>query len=110
MKLSHIKTSFTHIRIPKRGEYRTISSKAHHDWKMMVVGFILLSAVAIAGNFYLFWQISNSSFSADSSTVAPSQDTVSKKNLEDTVTFFKNRQARLLDLQTNKPSAPDPAL
>ncbi len=101
------KKTISNIRLPKRTEFRTISAKAHHDWKLMVLAFIFLSCLAIAGNFYLFWQIDNETYE-DTSGNAPS-GVVSQKNLEDTVAFFKNRQARLEDLQNHKPQVPDPS-
>lgn len=94
----------------RRGEYRTISAKAHHDWKIMVVVGMCGIFVAIAGNVYLFFQVDNGTALNDGGVQNQSSDVVSKKNLEDTVLFFKERQARLEDLKTIKPDVVDPSM
>jgi hypothetical protein len=110
LKSFNAKKFFSKFRIPERKEFRTISAKSQHDWKLIVISFFILSFVAIAGNVYLFLEINSGGLFVSSTITATSSEVVSKKNLEDTVSFFNNRQARLDDLKKNKPNFPDPSL
>ena len=110
MKTPNFKNILSHIHLPKRTEFRTISAKARHDWKLIVVFFITLSLCVMGGNFYLFKQIDSGKIFDTSNASTTSASVVSKKNLEDTVQFFRERQARFEDLKTIKPSVPDPSL
>jgi hypothetical protein len=112
MKIPDIKKILSRIRIPRLADYRTISDKAHHDWKIIIVLFMLFSLGAIAGNYIFFEQVDNGALFVETAAgeSAESIDVVSKKNLEDTVQFFKEKQARLEDLKTMKPSVADPSL
>ncbi len=110
MKSFDIKKILNSIHLPQRHEYKTISSKAHHDWKMMVLSCFVLSAFSIAGNIYFFAKINNGSLFSAEAAAEPVSDVVSKKNLEDTVVFFKNKQARFEDLKTLKPSVVEPSM
>lgn len=109
-----MKINFDTIKIKlkslRKGEYRTISAKAHHDWKIMVIVCICGIFVAIAWNVYLFFQIDGGIELSSGETENTSSEVVSKKNLEDTVQFFKERQARLEDLKTIKPDVTDPSM
>lgn len=112
MKIPDIKKILSRIRFPRLADYRTISDKAHHDWKIIIVLFIIFSLATIAGNFLFFQQVDRGALFIQPSGEVPAAnaDVVSKKNLEDTVQFFRERQARLEDLKTIKPSVPDPSL
>ena len=94
----------------RHGEYRTISAKAHHDWKIMVMSFTVLVGITITINIYLFLQINSGTSLGGGQTVATSTGVVSKKNLEETVQFFQERKARLEDLKTIKPDVVDPSM
>ena len=110
MKSFDIKKIVSRIHLPQRHEYRTISSKAHHDWMLMVILCFLLSLVSIGWNLYLFQELSTGSMHTEASVSDQVTGVVSKKNLEDTVAFFAKKQARLEDLKTQKPNTVDPSM
>lgn len=112
MKTLNFKKIISKIHLPRVTDFRTIGDKAHHDWKIIIVLFIIFSLVTIFGNYLFFQEVDDGSIFVQTETVESTvnTDVVSKKNLEDTVQFFKERQARLEDLKTIKPSVPDPSL
>lgn len=110
MKPTDFKKIFSNLKLPKRREYRTISSKARHDWKLIIVLFIFASLFAISWDVYLFWKINDGSIFENNQEAPPRTKIVSKRNLEDTVKYFNESKVRLDDLLNNKPNAIDPSL
>ncbi len=112
MKLSDfsIKHIWSNLREPRKSEFRTISTKAHHDWKVILFGFLLVSIAVMVINMLLFFRINSGELFSPASPVSVRSGVVSKKNLEDTVKFFAERQTHLQELKTTKPTVADPSL
>ncbi len=91
-------------------DYKTISSKAHHDWRIMLVTFFFLWIAIVLGSLYMFVQIDRGEIFTSQTTQEENQATVSKKLLEETVEFFEGRKIKLEQLQTQKSIPADPSL
>lgn len=110
MKNIDIKNLFSLLRAFKRREFRTISSKARHDWKIMVVSFLFLAFVVIVGHFLFFRQIESGKIYTQMIVEDKSPVTVSKDTLEETVIFFGERKTHLDELQMGREVVTDPSL
>ena len=76
----------------------------------MILLCFALSVISIVGNTYLFIKINSGELykmQAENELLA---GVVSKQNLENTVEFFKKKQARLEELKTTKPSTIEPSI
>jgi hypothetical protein len=110
MKSFNIKKIFAKLRSHKRTEYKTISSKAHHDWKTMVIMFFFLWIVVIFGSGYIFIKINKGEIFLIESKIESKQSSVDKKLLETTVASFEGRKIEFEKLKTEKPKTVDPSL
>ncbi len=110
MKSIDFKKIFLKIKAPKRKEFRTISSKAHHDWKFILISFFILSTLVVSLNTYIFFEISKGEIFVKEIESGLGSEVISEKNLENAVRFFEERQIRFDRLQIEKPVIPDPSL
>jgi len=97
-------------RLTFRREFRTISSKAHHDWRIMLVFFFLLWIATVLGSLYIFVQIDRGDIFVAENKQEENPVTISKKLLEDTVEVFEGRKIKLEQLETKRSSLSDPSL
>jgi len=110
MESINIKKILSKIRIPKRKEFRTISAKSHHDWKMILILFFVLSLLFVVGNTYFFFKINKGEIFINPTEEAGEEGVISEKKLEGAVDFFEDRQIRLERLQSEIPTIIDPSL
>jgi hypothetical protein len=110
MKKINFKKLLSQMHLPKKKEYRTISGKGQHDWKILSISFLIVALLVIAGNTLLFLKVNNPETASDLSGTNVTSNTISQKNLENTVQFFQARATRLTELKLNKPNVTDPSL
>jgi hypothetical protein len=109
MKDIRIKEIFSKL---KRGptEYRTVSSKAHHDWKFMIIFFFLAWILIMAGSMYIFIEISRGEIFTVSALSNDKKNTLDKKVLESTVDYYESKKVKLNELKTVRSTTPDPSI
>jgi hypothetical protein len=110
MKLPNFKNIFSRFSFHKRGQYKTISEKSNHDWKIIIVSFIILAIIILAGSLYMFIGVSRGDiFLVEQKTEGVVQ-TINKDELANTVKFFESRKAHFEELKANRPTVGDPSL
>lgn len=110
MKSFDIKKITAHLTLPKRREYRSVSAKAHHDWKMMLVSFFFLWVIIFSLSLFLFFQIEGGKIFQTSVPVVEAKPVINKKILDDVVNSYEARRIHSEELKTQKTNIQDPSL
>lgn len=105
-----LKTILQKLHIPKRAEYRTISAKAHHDWKLITILSALLIIIVVLYNVSLFSKVTHDETTTPTSARTLSREAVSQKTLQDTIDYYKAKSEKLSELKTSRPNTYDPSL
>lgn len=110
MNIPNFQTLFQKLRPGNRGEFRTISEKASHDWKQMVLVFALFSLIAIGGGLYTFVLIARGElFQGDGVQVAEIKK-INQKELDSVIKFFDTKKQVLEGLSDRTSQVGDPSL
>jgi hypothetical protein len=110
MKSFDFKKLTASLKLPKRGEYKSISAKAQHDWKIMLVSFFVLWIIIISLSMFLFFQIEGGKIFQTNAQQVENKPVINKAVLEDVVNSFEAKKARGEGLKTQKLNIPDPSL
>jgi hypothetical protein len=110
MRDINIKKILQKLSFIKKGEYRSISSKVHHDWKIMLITFFVLWVFIIILSTFFFSEISKGEIFTNQSNPTDAKLILDTKSLNDTVTLFESRIQNINDVKTQKMSIPDPSL
>lgn len=109
MKSIDIKKIFSRITNIKRLEFKSVSSKARFDWKVMIIIFFFIWIGVIVYSTTIFFDIDKGTFFT--SEVVQNQQTsiINKKTLDTVITMFEEKSKKLEELKTNTVSIPDPS-
>jgi hypothetical protein len=110
MKNFDIKKILASLKPTPQKQYRSISAKAHHDWKVVILLFSLVWVAVFLASLYIFFVINNGDFFQNDTVVTPPQTTINKKALSDTVDFYSTKAQKLNQLETNPPKVVDPSI
>lgn len=105
------KLNLKKIKIPKnlfKREYKAISDKARHDWKIMIIFFLLVYVAITIVNFFIFFEIDKGEIFSVSPQSETRENSVNKKLLEETVNIFESKRIKFENLRSV--SIPDPSL
>jgi membrane associated rhomboid family serine protease len=58
MKPLNFKNFFSKMKPTRRREFRSISEKAHFDWRLILICFFVATVLSVAGSVYIFIQVS----------------------------------------------------
>lgn len=94
----------------KPSEYRTISAKAHHDWRIIIMLFAVLGVCIVAGNVMLFRKIASGEHFSTPIPIPSSRTQVSEKALQTTIDYYEAKAQKLGEIKTNPPNSSDPSL
>lgn len=91
-------------------EYRTISDKARHDWKSMMIGFFVAGIILVVVSTMLFFRVSSGEQFIPDAYIATETKPFDEKALLESVEEFRNKKVHLEDLKQNPPQVSDPSL
>lgn len=110
MKSFDFKKITASLKFLKRGEYKSISAKAEHDWKIMLVSFFVLWIIIISLSMFLFFQIEGGQIFKTDVPQVENKPAINKVVLEDVVNSFEAKKVRGEGLKNQKLNIPDPSL
>ncbi|HEY4490263.1 MAG TPA: hypothetical protein VJC12_03360 [Candidatus Paceibacterota bacterium] len=108
-----MKLDFKKFKLPKKffkkRDYKTLSDKARHDWRGLLIIFLIIYILVILANIYIFWQVNGSTYEA---SYAETQNYISvdEKQLKETVDKFESRKIKLDQIKKTGVNIPDPSL
>ncbi len=73
---------------------RELEIRPVRDWKILVITFSVLAVIAIAGNLYLYVQISAGEIFLTPQKQSVSHDSISKSTLDDTIEYYQSKMER----------------
>lgn len=110
MNLSQLQTLFQKLKSRSRGEFRTISDKAGHDWKSMVLIFAILSLITIGGGLYVFVQIAKGRLFQGNGAKVTEIKKINQKDLDRVIQLFDTKKQILDGLSDRVGVMEDPSL
>jgi hypothetical protein len=110
MKIPNLKNIFSKFTFHKKTEYKTISEKSNHDWKMILLGFIFLAIIMLSGSLYMFIGVSKGDIFLVEQKPENTVLSINKSDLASTIKFFETRKAHLEALKATRPTVGDPSL
>ena len=110
MNIPNFKSLLQKLRPQNGGEFRTISEKASHDWKVMVLVFALLSLIAIGGGLYMFVLIAKGELFQDVGTKASEIKMINQKDLDKVIKFFDTKKQVFDGVAGSASEVGDPSL
>lgn len=110
MKKFDIKKILGSLKPAPKKQYRSVSAKAHHDWKMVIFFFSLVWVAVFLASLYIFFVINNGDLFQKDTETPSAQTTINKKALSDTVNFYSTKASKLQQLESNPPKAVDPSI
>ncbi len=109
MNIPNFKSILQKLR-PDGSEFRTISEKASHDWKQMVLVFALFCLLAIGGGLYTFVLIAKGKlFQGDGPQVTEIKK-INQKDLDAVIKFFDTKKQILDGVPDRGAGVGDPSL
>lgn len=108
----NIKKYFSSISLksPKRAEYKTIGEKAHHDWKYILIFFILATFCAIGIGVFIFIKVGKGEIFSVVYKKEEIRSSISERRISDVIEQFESRRAHLESLKNNPPKSIDPSI
>ncbi len=94
----------------KSSEYKTISDKANHDWRLMLLLFIFFVIGVVFLDAFIFVKASKGEIFLAVEKSEEARAPLSEKRLGDAVEQFESRRKNLEGLKLNPPTTTDPSL
>lgn len=111
MKFPNLNLNSIRLKLRKtKSEVKTMSEKAHKDWKIILITFSILWIVIFLLDFRFFLKISKSEYVSDNSSSLDNQAKINSKLLEQVINAFESRKIVLEELKTKKVDSPDPSI
>lgn len=110
MNLPQLQTLLQKLRSSGRAEFRSISDKASHDWKAIVIIFAVLSLITIGGGLYMFVQIAKGKLFQGNSVKATEIKKINQKDLDRVIEFFNTKKQVFDGLSDRVGVVEDPSL
>jgi hypothetical protein len=110
MNLPQLQTLLQKLKPSNRAEFRTISEKASHDWKVMVLVFALLSLITIGGGLYMFVQIAKGKLFQGNNVQVAEIKKINQKDLDRVIEFFDTKKQVFDGLSDRVGVVEDPSL
>lgn len=110
MKKIDFKKLLVKLKPTRRREFKTISAKAHFDWRIMVITFFFFWLAIILGSIYMFVKTDNGDIFQVSKEENTGQPVISQKLIEETVQFFEEKKAELERTKNEGSKIVDPSL
>lgn len=89
ISLKNILSSIKNLGIAK--EFRTISDKAHHDWKYMILGTFIAGSILLIACFLLFIRVSSGEVFIVSEEIKSDETSFDKKSLESVLIKYREK-------------------
>ena len=110
MHIPNLQTILQKLKPGSHEEFRTISEKASHDWKRMVLAFSFLSLLTIGGGLYMFLLIVQGKLFQGYETQPSVIKNINQKDLDTVIEFFGNRKQIFDGLGDRGNDVSDPSL
>lgn len=87
-----------------------IFTKAHHDWKIMLIVFVFISAIVIFADGYILYKVQNGTLFDAPSVSSDQKIILQKRSVERVIEKFDEKKAELEKFQNISPAEIDPSL
>lgn len=95
---------------PRRRDYKTIGEKAHHDWRYILIFFILATFCAIGLGAFIFVKVGKGEIFSVVNKKEEIRSSISEKRIADVIEQFENRRTHLESLKNSPPKSIDPSI
>jgi len=109
MKPFDIKKLFSKLPTFKKLEFRSVSAKAHFDWKVMIILFFFIWIGIIVYSTKIFFDVDKGAFFTTETSEIQTTPIINKKTLEAVVSIFEEKNKKIEELKVSSPSVPDPS-
>jgi len=109
MKSFDIKKLFTKLSTFKKLEFRSVSAKAHFDWKVMIILFFFVWIGIILYSTKVFFDVDKGTFFTTEKVEVQTTSIINKKTLDTVVKVFEEKNKKMEELKISSPSVADPS-
>ena len=94
----------------------TTSQSAHkgpnpwHDWKIMIIIFLMLMSTFLAFGVYLFWMENSGALFTSVDQKSQPVETLDRNGLHKLITAFEEKRTNVNNLKLSEPEIKDPSL